>query len=155
MRIILGMDVCIAMRAAHGANRERWLATGRGARKIWGAVSMVLRQDGHRSDSALPIRFMWHSCVGKRLRVHLVINRSWVYSRVLSALAWASQSNEWKIQSFQPFFDMLCCFRAGLLAAWRRRRARFRVMVTPAMAMEAFEAGIKGTSLDGSDQLSS
>jgi hypothetical protein len=55
---------------------------------------------------------------------------------------------------FHLFFSMMRFFRAGLLAAWQRRRARLRVMVTLAIAMEAVKAGVKGASLDGSDQLS-
>ena len=38
--------------------------------------------------------------------------------------------------------------------AWRRHQARFLVTVMAAIAMEAFEAGTNGTSLDRSDQLS-
>jgi hypothetical protein len=43
---------------------------------------------------------------------------------------------------------------AGPLAAWRRCLATLRVTVTPATVMEAFDAGMNGTILDGSDQLS-
>jgi hypothetical protein len=60
---------------------------------------------------------------------------------------------ELRIQAFQPVAVMMCWVRAGLLAAWRSRLATLRVKVTLAREMDACEAGMNGTTLDGADQL--
>jgi hypothetical protein len=56
---------------------------------------------------------------------------------------------------FQPCFDMMCFSRAGLLAAWQRRRVTLHMMAVPAVEMEAFNTATNGTICDRSDQLSS
>jgi hypothetical protein len=52
------------------------------------------------------------------------------------------------------FFAMRCWQSRGLLAACRSRVAKRRVMVSPWMVRLAWEAGMNGTSLEGSAQLS-
>jgi hypothetical protein len=56
---------------------------------------------------------------------------------------------EWKIQLLVPaIFRHVFLEGAGLLAAWRRRRATLRVMASPAMEMKATQ-GQTGQSLTG------
>jgi hypothetical protein len=48
--------------------------------------------------------------------------------------------------------DVLSWARVGLLAAWRSRLATLRVKVTPAREMDACEAGMDETTLDGAER---
>ena len=74
-----------------------------------------------------------------------------LFSKVLSALPGTSQLIESKVCCDQLFLSMSLLQSLGLLAAFLSRLAKRRVIVSPLILRLALDAGMNGTSLDGTE----